>query len=511
MSDTLRDARAYLQTRVARFTGVACVFFTLFLVADLAVPAEGEPIYSSSRLASLAVLLVNLAVWQITRRGVRSIVLCRALELSTMAVAATVFGLLPIHPPIPGAGGVMSLFAPIPMAVMVLLRAAIIPSPAWLSVSVGLIWGAIATTTAMLGWEGIALTVPGQHGFDSSMLGASLNLVATVALSFVAGVVSHVVYGLQAQVREAMQLGPYTLESKIGEGGMGEVYRARHHMLRRPTAVKLLPPEKSGEGAIARFEREVQETSRLTHPNTVAIFDYGRTDDGVFYYVMEYLDGISLEKLVALDGAQPVARVVHVLTQVADALAEAHDKGLVHRDVKPDNILLCEHGGRPDVVKVVDFGLVKDVATPQDAALSSADTVQGTPLYMAPESLRDPDAVDHRTDLYALGAVAYFLLSGRPVFEGRVVEVLGHHLHTPPTPLRERGVDVPVSLEAVVMQCLHKAPEDRFASAGALVDALVACEVEPWTRADARAWWDAHPDAIEAGDREPSRRMLTKA
>jgi serine/threonine-protein kinase len=275
---------------------------------------------------------------------------------------------------------------------------------------------------------------------------------------------------------------------------MGVVYRARHARLKRPTAVKLLSPGKVGSQTVERFEREVQITARLTHPNTVAVFDYGRTLDGVFYYAMEYLEGISLETLVAEDGPQPPGRVVHVLRQVCGALVEAHGLGLVHRDIKPANVILCERGGVPDVAKVLDFGLVKDLALPGVAALTQSDVILGTPLYMAPEALVAPDRVGPRTDLYGLGAVGFFLLTGSPVFTGQnTVEVLAHHLHTRPARPSERlGRPLPPSLEDLVLGCLEKDPDRRPRDARALLDALDgALGVEPWTEANARAWWTA--------------------
>jgi serine/threonine-protein kinase len=279
---------------------------------------------------------------------------------------------------------------------------------------------------------------------------------------------------------------------------MGAVYRARHALLRRPTAIKLLPPEKAGQAALERFEREVQLTARLSHPNTVAVFDYGRTPDGVFYYAMEYLDGINLAALVRDDGPQPPARVVHVLRQVASALAEAHGIGLIHRDVKPENIILCERGGIPDVAKVVDFGLVRDLERTSDA--SRTGVVTGTPLYLAPEAIKAPDRVDGRADLYALGAVGYFMLTGTHVFTGAtLVEVCSHHLHTAPVAPSERlGRPLPADVEALVLACLEKDPSRRPASALGLRDRLgELAGTHPRSEAAARAWWDgfgARPD-----------------
>jgi serine/threonine-protein kinase len=305
-----------------------------------------------------------------------------------------------------------------------------------------------------------------------------------------------VIYGLRREVRRARQLGQYTLEGKIGEGGMGAVYRARHALLRRPTAIKLIRASDASESLRARFEREVQLTSSLTHPNTIAIYDYGHTPDGVFYYAMEFLlPGLSLQTLVDGDGPQPEARVIQILRQVCGALGEAHGIGLIHRDIKPANIMLCERGGVYDVVKVLDFGLVKEVGESSDQTLTGVNTITGTPLYMTPEAIESPELVDARSDLYAVGAVAYFLLTGKPVFEGRsTVEVLAHHLHDSPVAPSERlGRAIEPALERLILSCLSKDRADRPADAAALLAALdagPAAHVPPWTPQDARAWWE---------------------
>jgi serine/threonine-protein kinase len=333
--------------------------------------------------------------------------------------------------------------------------------------------------------------------------------LATVAVSFwvwtviwlavaitIATAGSAIIYGLRREVRHARKLGQYTLEEKLGEGGMGVVYRARHAMLRRPTAVKLIKPEHLSEASRLRFEREVQLTAGLSHPNTVTIFDYGRTRDGVFYYAMELLEGIGLDQLVAMEGPQPPGRAAYVLRQVLEALSEAHAVGLVHRDVKPANVILCERGGLSDVAKVVDFGLVKDLEA--SGGITHDTTLVGTPLYLAPEAIRS-SAIDARADLYSVGAVAYFLLTARNVFNGRtVVEVCGHHLHTPPVPPSERlGSSLPAALESWVLACLEKEPERRPASASEAALGLERCGIAgTWTQADARAWWQAKGRAM---------------
>ncbi len=246
---------------------------------------------------------------------------------------------------------------------------------------------------------------------------------------------SAIIYGLRQAAYEAMQLGQYTLHRKIGGGGMGDVYEARHKLLRRPTAVKLLRPDRVGADNLDRFEKEVQAMSELTHPNTVAVFDYGRSPDGVLYYAMEYLSGLNLEQLVTTEGPQPAARVIHILVQVAGALQEAHDVPIIHRDIKPANIILCQRGGQPDVAKVVDFGLVKEMTRESSG---STQVILGTPHYIAPETITDPAATGLGADLYALGAVGYFLLSGRRVFEGKTpLDVCIQHVTQTPKPLAE--------------------------------------------------------------------------
>ncbi|MEO0321319.1 MAG: protein kinase [Myxococcota bacterium] len=516
MAEPFEDPRAYLQSRVRTFARFAVAFFGLALAADWSVSAPGEPIFSSTRIASLVALAVNGSGWLLMRRGAHPRAVSRAVELGSVAVTTSVLAVLPVVPPIEGVGGALSLFIPVFITFVVLLRAGLIPSPPGLSALVAVAAGSLSTYFAVRGWEGITVEVPpayAEQAFrnEGSDFPAAMGVMTTFGTAFVAAVISHVVYGLEARVRAAQELGQYTLEEKIGEGGMGVVYKARHRMLRRPAALKLLPSAKAGEKAIARFEREVQETTRLTHPNTVAIFDFGRTREGVFFYVMEYLEGLSLQDLVDELGPLPERRAVHLLTQAADALAEAHGLGLVHRDVKPDNLVICQRGGVADVVKVLDFGLVKDVQG-GDPGLSQADTVQGTPLYMAPEALARPEEVDARADLYALGAVAHFLLTGEPVFKGSTVEVFGHHLHSAPTPLSARVPDVCPELEALVLRCLAKEPNERFKDAGALASALRALPVGPWTRGEAQAWWrDAEAIVQVARNRGRTPTSLTIA
>jgi tRNA A-37 threonylcarbamoyl transferase component Bud32 len=303
---------------------------------------------------------------------------------------------------------------------------------------------------------------------------------------------------LQRQAREAAiearQLGQYKLEEKLGEGAMGVVYKGRHAMLRRPTAIKLLDADKVTDVSITRFEREVQVTSHLNHPNTVAIYDYGRTPEEVFYYAMEYLDGLDLQQLVDTYGPQPAGRVIYLLRQVCGSLYEAHSTGLVHRDIKPANIMLSRRGGEGDVIKVLDFGLVK-ARDGEHASLDEDQSLAGTPLYMSPEAIQLPGSVDACSDLYALGAVGYFLLTGHPVFEADdLVELCRQHTSESPQPLSDRlGSPVPADLENAILACLEKDRSKRPQTARELANRLRQCAAAiEWTVDEADTWWGRH-------------------
>lgn len=314
----------------------------------------------------------------------------------------------------------------------------------------------------------------------------------------IASIGSRIVYGMGRDIERARAMGAYRLEERLGQGGMGEIWRARHHMLARPAAIKLvrldtIDTDAGRRAAVARFEREAQMTARLSSPHTVRLYDFGVTDDGTFYYAMELLDGTDLEALVRRTGPMRPERAVHCLMQACRSLAEAHALGLVHRDIKPAHLFLCRQGEEFDVLKVLDFGLVRpDTVRPADAALvTGREVVLGTPAYMAPESATG-DAVGPRTDLYSLGCVGYWLLSGQPVFAGKTpVDLILRHVHDNPAPLQERSaVDIPEALDAVILSCLAKNPEERPSSAEALDRMLGSIVFErPWTRARARESW----------------------
>ena len=299
---------------------------------------------------------------------------------------------------------------------------------------------------------------------------------------------------LRRQAFEARQLGQYKLKERLGAGGMGEVYLAEHVLLKRPCALKLIHAERTGNPMnLARFEREVQATATLSHWNTVEIFDYGRTDDGTFYYVMEYLPGLNLHQLVDMFGPMPAERAIHFLMQTCDALSEAHATGLVHRDIKPGNIFAAHRGGIYDVAKLLDFGLVKPIADLGSPDVTQEGMIAGSPLFMAPEQATG-DKVDARSDIYSLGALAYFLVTGRPPFEDELpIRILMAHAGKQPMPPSQVRSSVPADLERVILKCLAKSPADRYDSAKSLRSALSECAAAGrWTRECAAGWWQNH-------------------
>jgi serine/threonine-protein kinase len=484
------DDLRFVQDRIGLFAKTTFLIATMFLVVTWIADFAGHaPRYSSVARASHCVgTLIAFSAWRVTRMRQ----LFSAAALHRLDIAATLgtcwsfaaMGHYAVQPP----GFYTALLAIIHVT---MTRAIVVPSIPRRTL------GLAVACFASLVVSRSMLPVPPDM-IDAGLTrgrGVLEAVLWSTAASAVATFASVVIYGLQERAREARQLGQYTLEERIGEGGMGEVYRASHAMLRRPTAVKLLTGDGTEE-QLRRFEKEVQLTSSLTHPNTISIYDYGRTPDGIFYYAMELLDGMTLEHLVDRHGPLPPGRAIHLLRQACGALKEAHRVGLIHRDVKPPNIHVCHRGDIPDFVKVLDFGLVRQLGNEADATKSNVNAVVGTPLYMSPEAIISPDRIDARADLYGLGCVAYFLVTGSPPFSGNtVVEVCAHHLHTPPTaPSQHRPV--PEDLERVILSCLAKDRAARPQSAEELFRALEACkDARTWTEADAETWWTALPAA----------------
>jgi serine/threonine-protein kinase len=493
-----REAARYLQDRVARLGGAIFLLALVMGVASIvthvatagAGTENGGPAHELVHVASLAPALV---VWLRCRGSLMSTRTVEIMDAALTVAACLLYALLGMS----AAGSLSVAFSvPLAMSYTLLWRSILVPSTYLRTLLISA--AGAAPSLVYFRSQGVSATL--GHSPESARVFVLFGMLWCGFAVFAAAANSRQLYGLRARIREIGKLGQYTLEQKIGEGGMGAVYRATHAMLRRPAAIKLLSKDSASEKDLARFEREVQLTSTLTHPNTIAIFDYGRTAEGVFYYVMEYLDGLDLDRLVKEHGPLPPARVIHILAQVCGALVEAHALKLIHRDIKPANIMLCERVDEPDVVKVVDFGLVKTLAT--DGAESRSDAITGTPMYLAPEAIRAPDAVDGRTDIYAVGAVAYFLLSGREVFSGEtVLEVLSRHmLEEPLPPSAHLPQALPSDLEQLVLRCLAKEPGERPASAAALRAALLACEdAGRYDRAAACAWWREHRPVPGAG------------
>lgn len=485
--------------------GLTLVFFFVVQALGGSFGSGAPGLVDPQTGAILLVAVVYGLLWGVSRGRPRSLAALHALEMSVTVVACVGCA---IHGWVGPGAEPYRFDAALGVNNMLVVRAILLPSSVRRTAAVG----ALGTLVILVPAFVRVLATPAGLDPNAVRLEAALFLGWAVVAVAVSVVVSRAVYDLRRDARAARRLGQYRLEERIGAGGMGEVYRARHAMLRRPTAIKLLRPERAGEDALASFEREVQATSQLSHPNTVAIYDYGRTADRVFYYAMELLPGVDLRRLVLETGPMSPARAVHVLLQICGSLAEAHAAGLVHRDVKAANVILCRRGGVPDVVKVVDFGLVTRIAT-SDIAEAGEGQIVGTPAYLAPEGWRGDAAADPRADLYALGVLGYALLTGELPFGGETLAVCSAHLFTaPPAPSVRAAQPIPPALDAIVLRCLEKEPDRRPQSADALAAELRSCDgVGAWTVDDAERWWGAHPDlqAREGADPSPDRLETT--
>ncbi len=480
------EVRDYVRDRLALFSKVMfCIFWALFgfVLGMYEVYPETRP-ERADLVHTLATggLLLLAVIWQVTlpRRQISLEALYRVDALYALLIGM-LFGIAAYFQ---SDQRVAIYTAFIWNIFMVFSRAIMIPSSGRRTAVVS----GLSCMPLLTAGVAIAVDQPGRTDVPPVAFVIGLLLFLLIAC-LLATFGSRVIYGLRRQISLALQqqLGQYMLDEEIGKGGMGTVYRGRHALLRRPTAIKVVPPDKYDAENLARLEREVQHMSQLTHPNTVAIYDYGHSPSGVFYYAMEFLDGVNLEHLVTLDGPQPPARVIHVLRQICGALDEAHGRGLAHRDIKPANVMLCRRGNQPDVAKVLDFGLAQEIAAPT----SGGGRLLGTPDYLAPELVTNPDQVGPASDLYALGALGYYLLTGHRLFSGKnAVELCLHHVTTPPRPPSTRtDRPIPPALEALIMTCLAKDPAARPASAAALRTALGALPVPAWDEDGALAWW----------------------
>jgi serine/threonine-protein kinase len=473
----------------------AAINFSCILVLEWIVPDTVELRFV--RMVCLGSAALSLALYAITRiRWFKrdlvlnlglgyEVLLCLIVSVGVPWHTATSFGYLP-H----------LTWA----TVIIVLYPLVIPSPPARTATAAV----LSAATAPFGlWLLSAADQVSVYGKD--FIGVSIGPTFGVALALFG---SHVVYGLGREVAEARRLGSYRLLTRLGQGAMGEVWRARHRLLAREAAIKIIKPEvldttpEEAQRILRRFEKEAQATAMLQSPHTVEIYDFGITADGTFYYVMELLDGLDLGSLVRRHGPIPSERVLHFLKQVCHSLADAHAQGLVHRDVKPANIFACRKGLDFDYVKVLDFGIVRTRRSDQSGQtfLTREQAIMGTPAFLAPEMIRG-GAFDHRSDIYSVGCVAYWLMTGQLVFDGETpMEVMIEHVKTAPiTPSNRTEQTIDAGLEQIVLDCLEKEPEKRPQSAQLLSNQLDDLQIaRKWTGEKAKEWWDLHTHVSES-------------
>ena len=506
--DLLRDAAKRLRV-------TALIYAAGFVVAELSVallePAQREQ-YRHFYGWGPGTILVTVAVAVAVLAGSRRLAIRTIMNIGVVFEIAAAYGIafstywgvyqgLAYEPEHLGVFG-LSFVAP-----WIMFYTIVIPNPPFKA----LLAATLAATSVP-----VVLVLSARYGGSTIQLAAG-EWIAVVVVPYALIVVTayigaRVVFRLGTAVRNAREMGSYRLVERLGEGGMGEVWRAKHRMLARPAAIKLvrrdvlgvLNPEddEQRQRVLGRFEREAQATAFMRSPHTIDLYDFGVTEQGSFYYVMELLDGYDLETLVRRFGPLPSGRAVYLLRQACDSLAEAHAASLIHRDIKPSNIYTCRYGRRTDFIKVLDFGLVKlqhEEAAPE-LRMSAEHVVAGTPAYMAPEQAGGDEQVDGRADLYALGCVAYWLVTGQMVFQARTpLEMIAHHMRTPPVPPSQRtDLDIPKELDDVILACLEKDPARRTRNADELSERLATCTtVSRWTPQRAKEWWDLHRPVTE--------------
>lgn len=503
------ELRRLLQERLRAASIVLVVGFGLFFLRSLLLnPLESLSVLFHALLLGMLILSLSLlsSTWRPTLRELRIFEVGLFAAVTVFFMAAQYVRMLrwvrfdnPMFFLAAVKSSVLCTFA------MILTYAIFIPNT-WRRAAAVIVPMAMAPVTVpwilgLLHPESYAVAVRAADLGQATEHGLFLLLGAFTAIFG-----AHTINALRTEAREARMLNQYRLGRRLGVGGMGEVFLAEHTMLKRPCAVKLIRPERSEDHhTLARFEREVRATAQLSHWNTILIFDYGRHDDGTFYYAMEYLPGLSLDVLIRRYGPMPPARVIYLLRQACDALHEAHEAGLVHRDIKPANLFAAHRGGHHDVAKVLDFGLVKTLREGEEMQLSREDTVAGSPLYIAPEQVVHNQPPDRRADVYSLGAVAYYLLTGHPPFTGQTaMEVMIAHTRDVVAPPSQIHAGIPEDLERVVLRCLAKRPADRYPDTPSLAAALAGCaDASGWSPEQAAAWWRGHPEVSQQGPDGP--------
>jgi serine/threonine-protein kinase len=483
-----KETQALLRSRLRAAAFILLIGFGVFLIRHVVGVLTGEPL-SPVLLGFhvLVVLVLGFCAAPLCRHCTVSITQLRISELIIFGLPAVFFLMVQHRVTLQDAGlGVMP--PPMPFWLLLIFTYGMFIPNTWRRAA--LVTGVMALAPVLL--IGSMTLVYPQVADVMTIIGFVQHVLVLLVAAVASVFGTHLINTLRREVFEAKQIGQYRLIKPLGEGGMGAVYLAEHRMLKRPCAIKLIHPDQAGDPhVLARFEREVQMTARLSHWNTVEIFDYGRTDDGTFFYVMEYLPGRSLEDLLDRHGPLPAERVVHLLRQTCQGLREAHSIGLIHRDIKPANVFAAQRGGLYDVVKLLDFGLVKPVTEAPSARLTQDGGISGTPLFMSPEQARGLDNLDARSDIYSVGAVAYALLTGHPPFDGtNPMEVMIAHVRDEVVKPSERQADVPADLEQVILRCLAKSPEDRFQDVDSLEQALAECiAANQWTQSHAAHWW----------------------
>jgi eukaryotic-like serine/threonine-protein kinase len=498
--DTSNGAE-FIQQRVSLYAQIVAIIAFGYLVIRVVTGSvvTHAPLLDVPILVHAAGTVFIAAIWLICRRGRFSLPTLALLDAAASVVssAAWAFSI--------GPRDLDTVYAAIlATSLSVVGRSTLVPSKAGRTLGLAVL---AHLPLAAIVW----LRIVGAATGSSPAIFAGINQVVWgIAAIAVATINSRVIYDLRRSVREAKELGPYALEERLGAGGMGEVWRARHRFLVRAAAVKLIRPELIASGAdpavvFRRFEREARATAALRSPHTVQLYDFGQADDGSLFYVMEMLVGIDLDNLVSRFGPVPAERAIHILKQVCHSLSEAHQNGLTHRDIKPANIFVSCIGSELDFVKVLDFGLVRlqqDRPVEDQLKLTVEGSVAGTPAYSAPEVVLGHANYDHRVDIYAVGCVGYWLLTGKLVFDGDTpMQVMLDHARTPPPrPQTRTELSIPPELEQIIMDCLEKDPARRPASADALALRLSACPVpQQWTRERAERWWRSHlPEQVQA-------------
>lgn len=492
MSEVWEDNRQILRHRLCI---IACVMAILITLSLIRLFTYRYPIWGyGTRVGALAISLS--CAWILYRRRDLSLTQIRIAELVVMVNAGLLAIVIDVRLMLDAAerGDQTTLISInhwnfFAWALIILIYGVFMPNTWRRAAAVLLPLVAIPTlVTRLAEWIDPRIT----SMLEEDVFGIPIPAPLTAAC--IAIYAAHLIHGARISAFQAKRLAQYQLTRLIGEGGMGQVHEAEHLLLKRSCAIKLIQPNKSmDETALRRFEREVRAAAKLTHPHTIEIYDYGQTNDGVFFFAMELLPGMNLRDAVETSGPLPPGRVIHFLSQVCAALREAHTAGLIHRDIKPANIFTSQRGGIYDFSKLLDFGVVRETSDDVEQSITS-HLVAGTPAYMSPEQATTPTQIDSRSDLYSLGAVAYFLLTGRPPFIGESpVAVMIAQVNQSPDPPSTYREDIPADLEAVVMRCLVKEPDLRIASAEQLQAELERCEAAgTWTQHDAKNWWSQY-------------------